>query len=540
MGVNIAEVEVLYDNLLNKAVSTLNTAFDEKNLDAETYSKSLADVTVRLALTAADLVQKQESIDKSLEVQSQEILNLQEDNLLKKQQVLKVKSDITIAKALAERQIEAITQDIKSKKFELEFILPAKKDQIEAQTDEIVLSSSRANTQLEDSIATSNKQREAISVDIGLKQYEKDVLQVDKHEQIVQAISHEETRLEDSLLSTLSQRHQVEAQTAEVLKASARADEQLSDSLLTTEKQRVLLDTQEEVETYKLVTMLPKEVDVKERQITETETMGTKNRESIDKKDAVSEAQLTLVNAQATEVRLKSVRDAAMNTAQVKELERTTARKDAESEQVVTERTEKWDKQRNIVDDQVFMSDVDKTNKAKNVALDIHQKELVAEQLIADTEFNIEKKEIMVHTRKDNIRTKAAEQFAEFLKYMSAADAVPAATDFYNLRVLISDMVKGGENPDRPATRLVVRTGYKMGKAPFRATDSDPAVDDVYQDDNDEYCNENYEILGADKKNTSRTPIMTPVPAEYNDDTTGSIFGGHDYVKFDSDGAVVK
>jgi len=425
-------------------------------------------------------------------------------------QIAKADLDVEIAainKILVERQV-----------LQIETNIEISKEMHEAKVNEVTLATARANTQLEDSLLSSDLQRKAT---------EAQTIEIKK------ASTRADTQLSDSLISADTQRKQIVAQTEEVVKASTRADEQLADSLLTTDKQRVLLDTQEEVETYKLNTMLPKEVEVKERQIIEAETMGTKNRESIDKKDAVSEAQLTLVNAQATEVRKKSARDTAMNTAQIKELERTTSRKDAESAQVVTERTEKWDKQKNIVDDQVFMSSVDKTNKARNVELDIHQKELVAKQLVADTEFNVEKKEIMTHTRKDNIRTKAAEQFAEFLKYMSASDAVPAATDFYNIRVLINDMVKGSEDPDRAPTPLVVRTGFKMGKGPFTLKGT-ADNDAIYTDDNGKNCNANYEILGATGGGTDdkdRIPIETTVPSEFNGGVVGTIYGATDYTK---------
>ena len=70
----------------------------------------------------------------------------------------------------------------------------------------------------------------------------------------------------------------------------------------------------------------------------------------------------------------------------------------------------------------------------------------------ADVAFNESKKTIMEQTRKDNIRSKAAEQFAEFMKYISAANVVPGPTDFANMRGLITAMNTGIANPDAIAT----------------------------------------------------------------------------------------
>ena len=58
----------------------------------------------------------------------------------------------------------------------------------------------------------------------------------------------------------------------------------------------------------------------------------------------------------------------------------------------------------------------------------------------------------MEQTRKDNIRSKAAEQFAEFIKYLSAANVVPGANDFVNMRGLINAMNDGILDPDIKAT----------------------------------------------------------------------------------------
>jgi hypothetical protein len=98
------------------------------------------------------------------------------------------------------------------------------------------------------------------------------------------------------------------------------------------------------------------------------------------------------------------------------------------------------------------MSNVDVSYKAQNAAKDLEIKTKQVESATADIAFNTSKKTIMEQTRKDNIRSKAAEQFAEFMKYISAANVVPGPTDFQNMRGLITAMNNGISNPDSIAT----------------------------------------------------------------------------------------
>jgi hypothetical protein len=116
--------------------------------------------------------------------------------------------------------------------------------------------------------------------------------------------------------------------------------------------------------------------------------------------------------------------------------------------QEITENTEKWNKQKVIVDNQVTMSNIDALNKEILVAKDIEIKTKQILQMEADIEFNTSKKTIMEQTRKDNIRIKSAEMFAEFLKYLSAANVIPATEDFGNIRALIVAIQGGIANND--------------------------------------------------------------------------------------------
>lgn len=124
----------------------------------------------------------------------------------------------------------------------------------------------------------------------------------------------------------------------------------------------------------------------------------------------------------------------------------------AMSEVQLAENSEKWAIQKQVLGNQLVMSNTDVQYKEENVRKDLEIKERQVESAAADIEFNISKKTIMEQTRKDNIRSKAAEQFAEFMKYISAANVVPGPTDFANMRALITAMNTGISNPDAVAT----------------------------------------------------------------------------------------
>ena len=122
------------------------------------------------------------------------------------------------------------------------------------------------------------------------------------------------------------------------------------------------------------------------------------------------------------------------------------------SEVQLAENTEKWAIQRGILQNQKEMSDIDVAYKEANALKDLEIRDKQIESATADIAFNESKKIIMEQTRKDNIRSKAAEQFAEFIKYLSAANVIPGANDFMNMRALINAMNEGIANPDVAAT----------------------------------------------------------------------------------------
>ena len=129
--------------------------------------------------------------------------------------------------------------------------------------------------------------------------------------------------------------------------------------------------------------------------------------------------------------------------------------------QEYAEMLDKWVIQKDILANQLAMSNVDTANKAAMVAKDLTIKDKQIATADADIEFNISKKTIMEQTRKDNIRTKAAEQFAEFLKYISAANVVPGAEDFKNMRKLITAVNGGIADPNTVAVLVDGTQDYR-------------------------------------------------------------------------------
>ena len=130
------------------------------------------------------------------------------------------------------------------------------------------------------------------------------------------------------------------------------------------------------------------------------------------------------------------------------------------SEVQLAENTEKWALQRKVLENQLAMSNIDVAYKEPNVLRDLEIRDKQIESATADIAFNESKKLIMEQTRKDNIRSKAAEQFAEFIKYLSAANVVPGTNDFVNMRALINAMNSGILDPDISATLTTSGSDY--------------------------------------------------------------------------------
>lgn len=101
---------------------------------------------------------------------------------------------------------------------------------------------------------------------------------------------------------------------------------------------------------------------------------------------------------------------------------------------------EQWIIQQEILGYQRDMVAVDRNKKYAMIEKDYDIKVAQENQAIADTAFTTSKQQVMEWTRLDNIRIKAAAEFADFMKYLSAADVVPSSADFANLRKLVENV----------------------------------------------------------------------------------------------------
>ena len=250
----------------------------------------------------------------------------------------------------------------------------------------------------------------------------------------------------------------------------------------------------------------------------------------------LKELQGVELTASTTRKDTESAAQVVLQTSQNLEVIANTDRKNAEFDQAILEKTEKWDKQKLIVDDQVSMSAIDAANKAENVIADLEQKYLVLEQLEADIAFNKLKTIITENTRNDNIRIKGLEQFAEFMKYMSAANAVPSATDFKNLRALIRSILEGIANPTAVHTMFTPNT-YRYVGGQYWSN-----ADDTVLSSPDFIGNTEYEALGVGTTTAfvdaygylliTEGGARVPIPTNFTTPTyTKMAFDSADYVK---------
>jgi hypothetical protein len=140
-----------------------------------------------------------------------------------------------------------------------------------------------------------------------------------------------------------------------------------------------------------------------------------------------------------------------VSAAQVDNLLKDGALKDEQLRGMVrkyTEDDEKWVISKAMMENQKAMSDIDLFYKEPMSANALTQSEKTIESMEVDIAFNTSKREVMEFTRKDNVRMKATEQYAEFLKYISAADVVPGDHHFENLVQLVTSINEGIEFPD--------------------------------------------------------------------------------------------
>lgn len=153
MAVNTSEITSIYTTLFNSAVTNYDNLYSSDKIDAETYASLVGQVSSQLLQLSADLVQKQESIDKDIEIKERQMI-IQESQSIpevtaKEYQIEIAKSELNkinyeVSTLLVDQHNINIAQKSKVEKdielSELQYVsseLTAEKqrNQLDAQTD---------------------------------------------------------------------------------------------------------------------------------------------------------------------------------------------------------------------------------------------------------------------------------------------------------------------------------------------------------------------------------------------------------------------
>jgi len=282
MAVNTDEIAATYSALLASTTASVGGMWDRNEIDAETYANIISKASVDLISMSADLVQKQEQLDKDLDIKERQMLE---------------------AEATGSKQRIAIDKDNLLKDDEL-LINEKKKAQIEADTTERLDSTTRANSQLADQLLTSAKQRilldeeketadaqqvllakdiEVKDADISYKGKQEDLVD----SQIVGSGYDNEVKAEQVLMSEYEREFMQPKQLEKLDTDINIAERNMLDKEATSEKQRILLNTEEDTKQFELNNLLPKqevkldeEIDLLQTQDDEMKKNGSTDRDA--------------------------------------------------------------------------------------------------------------------------------------------------------------------------------------------------------------------------------------------------------------------
>ena len=251
MAVNITEIGNVYTSLLTKMLTKYDDMWSNNEIDAETYAKLVAQASTQLVQLSADLVQKQEQLDKDIDIKERNMV-LQESELADKlltaakQRVLLDEEKETADKNQALLDVQKDIETYKKDTLLLdEHSINIKKvDSIVKDIDVKERSTVVQETELSDKLLTTTKQRLSIDKDNLLKDDELDInikkkaqLDADTAERL-DSTTRANTQLTDQLLSTAKDRDVKERE-------AVVQEKELADKLLTTAEQRKLLVEQE-------------------------------------------------------------------------------------------------------------------------------------------------------------------------------------------------------------------------------------------------------------------------------------------------------
>jgi hypothetical protein len=253
----IANGTGVFDKLMNSVNLYLDDQYKSGRLKGTDYANVLLGSmqtvlaqSVQYALQEKLLEAQIDDVRKGIELKAQQIANMVDELLTTAKQRLDIDKGIEVKEA----QRQATIKDIEVSDYNLTNILPLNKSQLELQNLEVADGTARANTQLQDQLLTSSKQRLLLDTEEEAKQYEVDNILPANLEQLLKQIDVtersmivNESELVDKLVTSNLQREQLQVQTDNLeiqgLLTTAQKDNTVAEGL-NIPKQGALLDSQ--------------------------------------------------------------------------------------------------------------------------------------------------------------------------------------------------------------------------------------------------------------------------------------------------------
>lgn len=117
MAVNTIEIGATYNTLFTQVIATYNTLWNDNKIDAETYAQLIGQASAQLLTLAAELTQKQQQIDKDLDVKERQMLIAEAESvkrliLLDEEKETADKQQLILVQELALKTYENLTLQV--------------------------------------------------------------------------------------------------------------------------------------------------------------------------------------------------------------------------------------------------------------------------------------------------------------------------------------------------------------------------------------------------------------------------------------------
>jgi hypothetical protein len=106
MAVNTTEISSVYDTLLAAMVAKYDAMWAANEIDAEAYAQLVGQSSSQLVQLSADLVQKQEALDKDTALKQAQIDIATQELLIKQKQVEVQETELRRVRAITEAELE--------------------------------------------------------------------------------------------------------------------------------------------------------------------------------------------------------------------------------------------------------------------------------------------------------------------------------------------------------------------------------------------------------------------------------------------------